>query len=78
MRTIQEYAADLAIGKTTSRAIVENALAKIDDKNGEGARTFIKIYPDAALAEADASVRGCRPIALCIAWPCSAQVCRST
>ena len=57
MRTIQEYTADLAIGKTTSRAIVEAALAKIDDKNGEGARTFIKVYRDAALAEADASDR---------------------
>ena len=57
MRTIVEYAAALAVGKTTSRAIVEAALAKIDDKNGEGARTFIKIYREAALAEADASDR---------------------
>ena len=57
MRTILEYAADLTAGKTTSRAIVEAALAKIDDKNGEGARTFIKVYRDAALAEADASDR---------------------
>lgn len=57
MRTILEYAADLAGGRTTSRAIVEAALAKIDDKNGEGSRSFIKIYRDAALAEADASDR---------------------
>ncbi len=57
MRTILEYAADLTAGKTTSRAIVEAALAKIDDKNGEGARTFIKVYREAALAEADASDR---------------------
>ena len=57
MRTILEYAADLTAGKTSSRAIVEAALAKIDDKNGEGARTFIKVYRDAALAEADASDR---------------------
>ena len=57
MRTILEYAADLTAGKTSSRAIVEAALAKIDDKNGEGARTFIKVYREAALAEADASDR---------------------
>ncbi len=55
MRTIQEYAADLVTGKTTSREIVEQALAKIDDKNGEGARTYIKVYRESALAEADAS-----------------------
>ena len=57
MRTILEHAADLAAGKTTSRAIVEAALAKIDDKNGEGARTYIKVYREAALAQADASDR---------------------
>ena len=55
MRTIEELAANLAAGKTTSRAIVESALAKIDDKNGEGARTYIKVYRESALAEADAS-----------------------
>ena len=57
MRTILEYAADLAAGLTTSRAIIELALAKIDDKNGEGARTYIKVFRDAALAEADAADR---------------------
>ena len=35
--------------------MVENALAKIDDKIGEGARTYIKVYRESALAEADAS-----------------------
>jgi aspartyl-tRNA(Asn)/glutamyl-tRNA(Gln) amidotransferase subunit A len=55
MRTIQSLAADLASGKTTSREIVESALAKIDDKNGEGARTYINVYRESALAEADAS-----------------------
>lgn len=57
MRTILEYAADLAAGKTTSRAITEAALTKIDDKHGEGARTYIKVFRDAALAEADAADR---------------------
>ena len=55
MRTIQALAADLASDKTSSREIVENALAKIDDKNGEGARTYIKVYRESALAEAGAS-----------------------
>ncbi len=55
MRTIQSLAADLASSKTTSREIVEQALAKIDDKNGEGTRTYIKVYRESALAEADAS-----------------------
>jgi aspartyl-tRNA(Asn)/glutamyl-tRNA(Gln) amidotransferase subunit A len=57
MRTILEHNADLSSGKTTSRKIVEAALAKIDDKNGEGVRTFIKVYREAALTEADASDR---------------------
>jgi aspartyl-tRNA(Asn)/glutamyl-tRNA(Gln) amidotransferase subunit A len=57
VRTILEYAADLTAGKTTSREITEMALTKIDDKHGEGSRTFIKVYRDAALAEADASDR---------------------
>ena len=57
MRTILEHAADLVAGKTTSRKIVEAALAKIDDKNGEGVRTFIKVYREVALTEADASDR---------------------
>ena len=57
MRTILEYAADLAAGKTTSREITAKALAKIDDKNGEGIRTYIKVFREAALAEADASDR---------------------
>ena len=57
MRTILDYTADLAAGKTSSREITEAALAKIDDKNGEGARTYIKVYREAALAEADASDR---------------------
>ncbi len=57
MRTILEYAAGLAAGKTTSREITEAALAKIDDSNGEGTRTFLKVFRDAALTEADASDR---------------------
>ena len=57
MRTILEYAADLAAGKTTSHEITATALARIDDKNGEGSRTYIKVFREAALAEANASDR---------------------
>ena len=55
MKTILELAANLLAGKTSSRAITEAALAKIDDPAGEGARTYIKVYREAALAEAKAS-----------------------
>ena len=41
-------------GRTTSRALVEAALARIADPAGEGARTFTKVYADSARAAADA------------------------
>jgi len=53
--TIQQLAADLAAGRTTSAALTEQALARIDDANGEGKRAFIKVYRPAALAAAQAS-----------------------
>jgi len=42
--TILQLAADLTTGRTTSRQLTEEALARIDDPNGEGARAFIKVY----------------------------------
>ena len=42
--TIQQLAADLATGRTTSRKLTEEALARIEDAKGEGKRAFIKIY----------------------------------
>jgi aspartyl-tRNA(Asn)/glutamyl-tRNA(Gln) amidotransferase subunit A len=53
--TIQHLAADLAAGRTTSRALTEQALARIEDPNGEGGRAFIKVYKVQALAAATAS-----------------------
>ena len=44
----------LASGETTSRALVEEALARIADPKGEGARTFLTVYAERARAEADA------------------------
>jgi aspartyl-tRNA(Asn)/glutamyl-tRNA(Gln) amidotransferase subunit A len=53
MWTVAQLGADLAAGRTTSRALVEEAFAKIVDPAGEGSRAFIKLYADAARAEAD-------------------------
>ena len=49
--------ADLAAGRTTSRRLTEQALARIADPAGEGARAFMKVYAENALAEADFSDR---------------------
>jgi len=57
MWTVTQLAADLAAGRTTSRRLTEEALAKIADPKGEGARAFIKVYAESALAEADFSDR---------------------
>ena len=54
MRTIEQHARALAGGATTSRALVEDSLARITDPAGEGARAFIKVHTDAARAIADA------------------------
>jgi aspartyl-tRNA(Asn)/glutamyl-tRNA(Gln) amidotransferase subunit A len=55
MRRIDDIAKDLASGKTTSRALVEESLARIADPGGEGARTFIKVHVTEARAMADLS-----------------------
>jgi aspartyl-tRNA(Asn)/glutamyl-tRNA(Gln) amidotransferase subunit A len=54
MRTIEQAANALAAGTTTSRALVEECLARIADPAGEGTRTFIKVHDTAARAMADA------------------------
>src|SRR5260370_1094096 len=55
--TVLSLAADLAAGRTSSRELVEMALARIADPDGEGARTFIKVYADSARTAADAQDR---------------------
>ncbi|HEV8014021.1 MAG TPA: amidase [Stellaceae bacterium] len=52
--TVLQLAAELDAGKTSSRVLVEDALARIADPAGEGRRSFIKIYADAARQAADA------------------------
>src|SRR6201987_376967 len=55
--TVLGLAAELAAGRTTSRELVETALARIADPGGEGGRTFVKVYADSARAAADAQDR---------------------
>ena len=57
MWTVAQLAADLAAARTTSRRLTEQALARIADPAGEGKRAFLKVYAEAALAEADFSDR---------------------
>ena len=54
MRTIEQHAQALSTGATTSRALVEECLARIADPRSEGARAFVKVHADAARAMADA------------------------
>src|SRR2546430_10269871 len=56
-RPIAALAHELAEGKTTSRRLVEAALARIADAGGEGGRVFTKVHAQSALVAADASDR---------------------
>jgi aspartyl-tRNA(Asn)/glutamyl-tRNA(Gln) amidotransferase subunit A len=51
--TLDGLAVELRDAKTTSRELVEQALAKISDPAGEGARAFMTVDADGALAAAD-------------------------
>jgi aspartyl-tRNA(Asn)/glutamyl-tRNA(Gln) amidotransferase subunit A len=53
MWTVAQLGRDLAAGRTTSRELVEKALARIAAPNGEGARAFLKVYDEQARADAD-------------------------
>ena len=57
MTPLRTLADDLDAGRTTSRALVEAALARIVDPAGEGARVMLKVDEDAVLAAADESDR---------------------
>lgn len=54
LRTVQGCAEELATGAVTSRALVEECLARIADPAGEGARAFLSVSAEAARASADA------------------------
>jgi aspartyl-tRNA(Asn)/glutamyl-tRNA(Gln) amidotransferase subunit A len=53
MWTVAQLGAELASGRTSSRALLEQALARIADPAGEGARAFLKLYAECARAEAE-------------------------
>ncbi len=52
--TLAGLARDLATGAITSRRIVEDCLARIEDPAGEGPRAFIRVDADGARTTADA------------------------
>jgi len=52
MWTVAQLGTDLDAGRTSSRELVEQALARIGEQSGEGARAFLKVYADAARADA--------------------------
>ncbi|MGH8781609.1 amidase [Paraburkholderia sp.] len=54
---LAQLAADLAAGRTTSRALVETALDRIADPAGQGSTVFMHVDADHARAAADAHDR---------------------
>jgi aspartyl-tRNA(Asn)/glutamyl-tRNA(Gln) amidotransferase subunit A len=52
--TLADLAADLSSGRTSSRALAEACLDRIEDPAGEGRTTFLHVDRGAALAQADA------------------------
>ena len=55
MWTVTQLSSELAAGKTSSRALVEQALSRIHDRDGEGKRAFLEVYAERARADADYS-----------------------
>jgi aspartyl-tRNA(Asn)/glutamyl-tRNA(Gln) amidotransferase subunit A len=54
---LDSLAADLDAGRTTARALVDECLARIADKDGEGARAFLHVDAEAAIEAAEAMDR---------------------
>src|SRR5271156_5215699 len=55
--TITALADDLEAGRTSARKLVDECLARIGDKAGEGARAFIHVDTEAAIEAAEAMDR---------------------
>ncbi|MDY6947030.1 MAG: amidase [Pseudomonadota bacterium] len=53
MKTVNELAQALGSGKVRARTLVDAALERIADPNGEGARAFISVAAQSARAQAD-------------------------
>lgn len=54
-QTLAALQAELDAGRTTAVALTEHALARINDDEGDGARAFLQVYAEQALAAAHAS-----------------------
>lgn len=54
MTTLARLASELEAGRTTSRDLVEESLARISDPQGEGRRAILVVHDDAARAAAEA------------------------
>jgi len=52
-RTLAQLASDLATLRVSSRELVTDCLTRISSVTGEGARAFLKVYGEQALATAD-------------------------
>jgi aspartyl-tRNA(Asn)/glutamyl-tRNA(Gln) amidotransferase subunit A len=57
MWTVAQLGADLAAGRTSSRELVEQALGRIADRDGEGSRAFLQVNAEGAREAADYSDR---------------------
>src|SRR6201985_3215873 len=55
--TLTSLAADLESGRTNARKLVDECLAKIADKSGEGARAFVHVDVEASIEAAKAMDR---------------------
>src|SRR5882724_6610240 len=53
MHTLNTLANNLESSRTTSRALVEECLAAVRDRGGEGGPVFLKLHEQQALAAAD-------------------------
>jgi aspartyl-tRNA(Asn)/glutamyl-tRNA(Gln) amidotransferase subunit A len=52
--TLATLAADLEAGRTSARQLVDQCLARINDASGEGARAFVQVDAEGAIAAAEA------------------------
>ena len=53
-KTLQDIRLQLQRGEVTSEQLVEEALASVSSSEGQGDKTFIKVYGDKAMVQAKA------------------------
>jgi aspartyl-tRNA(Asn)/glutamyl-tRNA(Gln) amidotransferase subunit A len=53
--TLNDLATNLATGRVTAAHLIEDALARIADEGGEGARAFVKVHAEKARTAANAA-----------------------